>query len=196
MNLQRPRQKFNTVNAAKRPPATITYTCVTSIAHGKCKEGGACERGNKGSEGVATNLAGGLGVAIVSRCRHERGRPNLPVQQENHSWPPSSKTQKLAVAIIQDFAIKKVVQICLLNKKTIMAPPSKRQKTAEDREQETFRKRSNGVMKKIHELSIFTNTDLYLVMLREGKFKTYSSVERDGWPPSQSDIVSTWDTFL
>ena len=77
-----------------------------------------------------------------------------------------------------------------------MAPPSKRQKTAEDKEQETFRKRSYGVMKKIHELSIFTNTDLYLVMLREGKFKTYSSVERDGWPPSQSDIVSTWDTFL
>ena len=48
------------------------------------KEGGAYERENKGFEGVATKLAGGLAVTIVSRLHHKRPRPTLPVQQETY----------------------------------------------------------------------------------------------------------------
>ena len=97
--------------------------------------------------------------------------------------------------LFQDFTIKDLVQLCLCGRKLIMAPSSKRQKTAEDKEQETFRKRRRGLQKKTHELSRFTNTDSYLVMFREGRYYLYSSVNRDGWPPSQSDIVSTRTAF-
>ena len=77
-----------------------------------------------------------------------------------------------------------------------MAPSRKRKKTAEDKEQETFRKRRGGLTKKAHELSHFTKTDLYLVMFRGGRYYVYSSADRDGWPPSQSDIVSAGNAFL
>ena len=71
-----------------------------------------------------------------------------------------------------------------------MAPSRKRQKTAEDKEQETFRKRRGGLTKKAFEVSYFTNTELYLLMFRGGRYYVFSSTDRDGWPPSQSDIVS------
>jgi len=71
-----------------------------------------------------------------------------------------------------------------------MDPPSTKPRTAESKEQETWLKRKRGLEKKAHELSSFTRTEVHLVMFRAGRYHTYSSAERDDWPPSNSDIVS------
>lgn len=56
-------------------------------------------------------------------------------------------------------------------------------------EREKFRKRSKNLFKKANELSRMCNTDLYLILYREGKYHTYSSTDRQGWPPSSTDLV-------
>ena len=56
-------------------------------------------------------------------------------------------------------------------------------------ERERFRKRRKGLFKKADELSILCHADLYLVIYQGGSYYTYSSTKRQGWPPSENDLV-------
>ena len=55
---------------------------------------------------------------------------------------------------------------------------------------EKFRKRSRNLIKKADQLAAATNTDVYLVLLREAKYTVFSSTTRADWPPTQDDLVS------
>ena len=52
-----------------------------------------------------------------------------------------------------------------------------------------FNKRRRSLFKKANELSGKTGTELYIVMHRGGRYFTYNSTDRQGWPPCQNDVV-------
>ena len=56
-------------------------------------------------------------------------------------------------------------------------------------ERERFRKRRKGLVKKANELSFLCHTDLYLMMYQGGKYYIYNSTKKEGWPPSEKDLV-------
>lgn len=56
-------------------------------------------------------------------------------------------------------------------------------------QREKFRKRIKCLQKKADELSQ-TAADIYLVIHREHRYYVYQSTEREGWPPSQEELVS------
>ncbi|KAL8641808.1 MAG: hypothetical protein Q9228_001426 [Teloschistes exilis] len=53
---------------------------------------------------------------------------------------------------------------------------------------EKFRKRSGSLLKKADELAYMCQTDVYLILYRGNKFYTYSSTDRDDWPPSEEEM--------
>ncbi|KAL8696245.1 MAG: hypothetical protein Q9201_007754 [Fulgogasparrea decipioides] len=55
---------------------------------------------------------------------------------------------------------------------------------------EKFRKRRSSLLKKADELAYMCQTDVYLILYRGDKFYTYSSTDRDDWPPSEEEMVS------
>ena len=57
------------------------------------------------------------------------------------------------------------------------------------RENVMFNKRRRSLFKKANELSVKTNTELYIVMHRGGRYFTYNSTDRQGWPPNADDMV-------
>ena len=57
------------------------------------------------------------------------------------------------------------------------------------RENVMFNKRRRSLFKKANELSGKTGTELYMVMHRGGRYFTYNSTDRQGWPPCQNDVV-------
>lgn len=52
-----------------------------------------------------------------------------------------------------------------------------------------FNKRRRSLFKKANELSVKTNTELHIVMHRGGRYFTYNSTDRQGWPPTEDDMV-------
>ena len=52
-----------------------------------------------------------------------------------------------------------------------------------------FNKRRRSLFKKANELSEKTGTKLYIVMHREGRYFTFNSTDRQGWPLCQNDVV-------
>ncbi|KAI4086826.1 MAG: hypothetical protein L6R37_008382 [Teloschistes peruensis] len=56
---------------------------------------------------------------------------------------------------------------------------------------EKFRKRKSSLLKKADELTYMCQTDVYLVLYRGNTFYTYSSTDRDDWPPSEEEIDLT-----
>lgn len=54
---------------------------------------------------------------------------------------------------------------------------------------EKFRKRSGSLLKKADELAYICPTDVYQILYRGKKFYTYSSTDRDDWPPSEEKVV-------
>ena len=58
------------------------------------------------------------------------------------------------------------------------------------REREMFRKRKICHLRKANELAQKCNADVYTIIFRKGKYFTYSSTERKGWPPDDKMIVS------
>ena len=66
---------------------------------------------------------------------------------------------------------------------------------ARRREREMFRKRRGVHIKKSNELAQKCAADVYVVLLRQGKYYTYSSTDRLGWPPNETDIVSSRDLY-
>lgn len=56
---------------------------------------------------------------------------------------------------------------------------------------EKFRKRRCNLMKKADELAYMCQADVYLVMYRGDKFYSYSSTDREEWPPSEEEMVSS-----
>ena len=57
------------------------------------------------------------------------------------------------------------------------------------RENIMFNKRRRSLFKKVNKLLIKTNTELYIVMHRGGRYFTYNSTDRQGWPPNEDDMV-------
>lgn len=57
------------------------------------------------------------------------------------------------------------------------------------RENVMFNKRRRSLFKKANELSVKTSTELYIVMYRGGRYFTYNSTDRKGWPPNETDVV-------
>ncbi|KAI4193675.1 MAG: hypothetical protein LQ350_008206 [Teloschistes chrysophthalmus] len=53
---------------------------------------------------------------------------------------------------------------------------------------EKFRKRSGSLLKKADELVYICQTDVYLILYHGNKFYTYSSTDRDDWPPSEEEM--------
>ena len=52
-----------------------------------------------------------------------------------------------------------------------------------------FNKRRRSLIKKANELAVKTSTELYIVMHRRGRYFTYNSTDRQGWPPNEDDVV-------
>ncbi len=52
-----------------------------------------------------------------------------------------------------------------------------------------FTKRSRNLFKKANELASKTGTDIYVLMLRRGRYSTYASTDRPGWPSQADEIV-------
>ena len=46
-------------------------------------------------------------------------------------------------------------------------------------------------MKKANDLASLCHTDLYLVIYKGERYYTYSSTNREAWPPSEKDMVGT-----
>ena len=59
------------------------------------------------------------------------------------------------------------------------------------RETVMFNKRRRSLFKKAHELSVKTSTELYIVLHRGGRYFTYTSTDRQGWPPNENEVVRT-----
>ena len=59
------------------------------------------------------------------------------------------------------------------------------------RKREMFRKRKSGLVKKANEMAQKCDVDVYLLIYRyqQGKYYTYTSTERSGWPPDERTIV-------
>ena len=72
-------------------------------------------------------------------------------------------------------------------------PKSEPEKTGDSkrREREMFRKRKTCHLKKANELAQKCSADVYMVIYRKGRYYTYSSTERKGWPPDDETVVSS-----
>ena len=55
---------------------------------------------------------------------------------------------------------------------------------------EAVRKRKETVIKKIHEIGLLPGIDVAFIFHQNGRYTTYRSIDRIGWPPSIIDIVS------
>ena len=58
---------------------------------------------------------------------------------------------------------------------------------------DSFRKRSQTVIRKAHELAVRHGAQVYVVVQFNGRFQTYNSVEGEQWPPTLERIVSADD---
>ncbi|KAL8673861.1 MAG: hypothetical protein Q9168_001726 [Polycauliona sp. 1 TL-2023] len=54
---------------------------------------------------------------------------------------------------------------------------------------EKFRKRRTSLIKKADELAFLCQADVYLVVYRGEKYYSYSSSDRDDWPPSEEEMA-------
>ena len=54
-----------------------------------------------------------------------------------------------------------------------------------------FNKRRRSLFKKAHELSVKTSTELYIVLHREERYFTYTSTDRQEWPPNENEVIRT-----
>ena len=62
---------------------------------------------------------------------------------------------------------------------------------ARKREYSRARKRRITLMRKADQFSKDCQADVYVLIFRDGKFFTYSSLEDEQWPPQLSKVVST-----
>lgn len=52
-----------------------------------------------------------------------------------------------------------------------------------------FRKRSKTCINKANELAAKCSADVYLLLYKDRRYTIYSSSDRSGWPPTDSDVV-------
>ena len=55
---------------------------------------------------------------------------------------------------------------------------------------EKFRKRRGSLLRKADELAYMCQTDVYMILHRGDRYYTYSSTEREDWPPSEEEMVN------
>jgi hypothetical protein len=58
-------------------------------------------------------------------------------------------------------------------------------------EREKLRKRKNNLFKKAYELGKLCNVDVAVIVHKNGRYFTYRSTDKESWPPSMKEIVST-----
>lgn len=59
----------------------------------------------------------------------------------------------------------------------------------ERRQRESFRKRKKTLFKNANAISKRCKAEVYVVLLRKGKWFTFTSTEKLGWPPTAESMV-------
>jgi hypothetical protein len=56
---------------------------------------------------------------------------------------------------------------------------------------EKLRRRRNSLFRKAYELGKLCNVDVVVILHKDGRYFTYRSMDKESWPPSIKEIVST-----
>ena len=65
----------------------------------------------------------------------------------------------------------------------------------ERRQRESFRKRKKTIFKNAHALSKKCKAEVYIIVLRKGRWFTFTSAEKLGWPPTPESMVKLQQCF-
>ena len=66
----------------------------------------------------------------------------------------------------------------------------------ERRQRESFRKRKKTIFKNAHALSKKCKAEVYIIVLRKGRWFTFTSAEKLGWPPTPESMVKSQHYFI
>jgi hypothetical protein len=58
-------------------------------------------------------------------------------------------------------------------------------------EREKLRRRKKNLFKKAYELRKLCDIDIAVTLYKNGHYFTYRSIDKESWPPSMKEIVST-----
>jgi len=63
--------------------------------------------------------------------------------------------------------------------------------SSQKNEREKLRRRKKNLFKRAYELRKLYDIDVAVILYKNGRYFTYKSTDKESWPPSRKEIVST-----